>query len=256
MMRLLLILVCIFTFAVSHCDEGTAKQILIVVTSADNPPYEFIQYGNIVGFDIDLVKIICKRLNKELKIKDISFSSIISTLRSKQGDMAIAGITPTEMRNLSLDFSIPYQTNTSAIVMINTGEFNNVKQGAYFPCELLKNKTIGVQFGTHHETDIRAADIENLTIRRYDSVNNLIAEMTKTSNKIGPLYGIILGISEARAIVQKNKNLIFYKLKFNDSFAIAFPRASPLRKEVNRIITDLINEGKIAELEAKWDIEK
>jgi ABC-type amino acid transport substrate-binding protein len=45
-------------------------------------------------------------------------------------------------------------------------------------------------------------------------------------------------------------------LKFEDSFAIAFPKKSTLVEEVNRIINELISEKKISGLEDKWGISK
>ncbi|MDR2721018.1 MAG: transporter substrate-binding domain-containing protein [Puniceicoccales bacterium] len=254
MKKLLTLLASILLCSFASCvqDEGR----LIILTSADNPPYEFTSSGAIIGFDVDLVKIIAARLGKSYEIKDITFSSIIPSLHAMQADMAIAAITPTDLRRQNLDFSVPYQANTSALVVVKVRDFNNVKEGAYFPVELLKGRTLGVQIGTHHESDVKGADIDGVIIRRYDTVNNLVAEMMKSASGTGILYGIIIGVPEARAIVGKNSKLTFYRLKFEDSFAIAFPKGSPLRDDVNRIIDDLVAEGKISELESKWDISK
>ncbi|MDR1255603.1 MAG: ABC transporter substrate-binding protein [Puniceicoccales bacterium] len=229
---------------------------LIVLTSADNPPYEFVSSGAVVGFDIDLINLVAKRLNRQCDIRDMPFPSLIPALRAKQGDVAIAAITPTDLRRKSLDFSIPYQNNVSALIIVKTEDFNNVAEGAYFPLELLKKRTVGVQFGTHHESDIKEVAMEGITIRRYDSVSNLVAEMEKSARGVGLLYGIIVGVPEAKAIVKQSKNLTFYRLKFEDSFAIALPKDSPLREDVNRVIESLGKEGKIAEFEKKWDIFK
>jgi polar amino acid transport system substrate-binding protein len=236
----------------ANCGRNSNK--LVILTTADNPPYEFIRSGEIVGFDIDLVKLIVMRLGKQFEIVDMPFSSVIPSLRAGRGDFAIASITPTDLRRESLDFSIPYQSNVSALVIVKTDLFKNVEAGAYFPCELLKGRALGVQLGTHHESDIKAANIDDVTIRRYDSVVNLVAEMLKSMRKVGTLYGIVVGLPEARAIVNKNPGLIFYKLKFADSFAIAFPKGSTLREDVNRVLGELIREGKISELESRWDI--
>lgn len=244
------VLLCSF----ANCEQSSDK--LVVLTSADNPPYEFVDSSTIVGFDIDLIKLIAERMGKRCEIRDMPFSSVIPSLRTGQGDMAIAAITPTDLRRQNLNFSIPYHNNTSALVIVRTEIFDNVEDGAYFPLELLKRKVLGVQLGSHHENDIRDANIEDLTIRRYDSVNNLVAEMAKSARGVGLLYGIVLGVQEAKTIVRQNNNLTFYKLKFEDSFAIAFPKKSTLVEEINRIINELISEKKILELESKWGISK
>ncbi|MDR2436099.1 MAG: ABC transporter substrate-binding protein [Puniceicoccales bacterium] len=255
MKKLFTLLISVLFCSFANCSQGNGNN-LVVLTSADNPPYEFMSSDAVVGFDIDLIRIIATRLGKSCEIKDMPFSSIIPALRAKQADMAIAAITPTDLRRQNLDFSIPYQTNTSALAIVKTRDFNNVREGAYFPIELLKNRTLGVQIGTHHESDVKEANIDGVTLRRYDNVNSLVAEMAKSANGTGILYGIVIGEPEARLIASKNPKLVFYRLKFEDSFAIAFPKGSPLRDDVNCILNDLAAEGKISELESKWDISK
>jgi ABC-type amino acid transport substrate-binding protein len=131
------VLLCSFAF----CQASDKK--LIVLTRADNPPYEFVSSGIIVGFDIDLVKLIVERLHRQCDIKDMPFASMIPSLGAKQADMAIAAITPTDLRKRTLDFSIPYQNNVSALIIVETKDFGNVEKGAYFPLELLKGRILG-----------------------------------------------------------------------------------------------------------------
>jgi ABC-type amino acid transport substrate-binding protein len=113
--------------------------------------------------------------------------------------MAIAAITPADLRKKNLDFSIPSQCNDSALAVVKTNDFDNIGESAYFPLELLKNCTLGVQLGTHHEADAKETGTEGATIRRYASVNNFVGEMEKSGHKVGTFYGIILGVPEAKA---------------------------------------------------------
>lgn len=248
-------LLCLSLFVINIiCCLGKQDE-LVVLTSADNPPYEYMRHGDIVGFDIDLAKEIATKLNRKLIIKDMPFSFIVPALMSKQGDMAISAITPTDARRENVDFSISYQDNISAIVLANKEEFANMLgTDAVFPIELLEGKTVGVQLGTHHETDIRAANIPDLTIKRYDNIGSMIAEISKSAAGNGTVYGLIIGFPEARKLVEKNPKLCVFHLKFSDSFAVAFTKNSPLRENVNRILVVLKENGRLDELEAKWDI--
>ena len=248
-------LLCLSLFVVGMvCCLGKQDE-LVVLTSADNPPYEYMRHGDIVGFDIDLAKEIATKLNRKLIIKDMPFSFIVPALISKQGDMAISAITPTDARRENIDFSISYQDNISAIVLADKEEFANmIGTDAVFPIELLEGKTIGVQLGTHHETDIRAANIPDLTIKRYDNIGSMVAEISKSAAGNGAVYGLIIGLPEARKLIEKNQKLCVFPLKFSDSFAVAFTKNSPLREHVNRILEVLKENGRLDELEAKWDI--
>ncbi len=256
MKRLLTILVGITLLITSSwgINYESNKKVLTIITSADNPPYEFVQYENIIGFDIDLIKIICDRLNKNYEIKNVPSDQLFSIIKSKQCDMAISGINSTQNASFGVIFSIPYLTNTKAIVMVNSGKFKNVSQGAYFPHQFLKNKTIGVKLGSQIESELYDLGIENLSIRYFTNLNELSSAIIKSSRHGEDLYGVIVNLQDAQSMVQQNKNLIFYKLKFGESFVIAFPKGSGLQTQVNRIITDLVDEGKISELESKWEI--
>jgi polar amino acid transport system substrate-binding protein len=251
MKRLLAVLISLIFAAHLVAADGD----MVLLTSADNPPYEFTRGGEVVGFDVDLAKIIAEKIGKRLVVRDMPFSSLIPALMAKQGDFAMAAISPTDARRENVDFSVPYQRNVSAVVVVNTAEFAYMAdKGATFPIALFGGKTVGVQLGTHHETDIRTANIPGISIRRYDGVNTMVAEMLKSAGGAGTVDAIVVGTPEAKEIVKKNPRLCHFQLKFADSFAIAFPKGSPHRDAVNKIIELLLENGKISDLEIKWDI--
>lgn len=240
------------TFCSLHANDNT----IIALTSADNPPYEYVKSGEIVGFDIDLAKEIAKEIGRKIEFKDISFSGFVPALLAGHGDCAIAAISPTNARSDSMDFSDPYFENRSAIVLLGKDKFSNVSNDAVFPLKLLENKTIGVQLGTHHEIDIAGSNVPGIKIRRYDYMTSMIAEMRKSSKGVGDLYAIIVGVPEAESIVRKNSDLMYYKMEFIDSCAIAFPKKSKLVDDFNAAIKRLKSNGTIKALEQKWGISK
>ncbi|MDR1233063.1 MAG: ABC transporter substrate-binding protein [Puniceicoccales bacterium] len=228
---------------------------LVLLTSADNPPYEFTRSGEIVGFDIDVAKIIAEKLGKTLIVKDMPFPSLIPALMSKQGDFAMAAITPTDARRENVDFSIPYQDNISAAVLVDSDEFSYMKNtNAIFPIALLEGKRVGVQLGTHHETDIRAANIPDIEIKRYDNIGTMIAEISNSANGNGTIYALVIGNAESHMVTKRNPKLCSFPLQFSDSFAIAFAKNSPLRIKINEILESLKETGRISDLEIKWDV--
>lgn len=235
--------------------HSAERNEIVLLTSADNPPYEFTRSGEIVGFDIDIAKIIAEKLGKTLVIKDMPFPSLIPALVSKQGDFAMAAITPTDARRENVDFSIPYQDNISATVLVDSDEFSYMKDtDAIFPIALLEGRTVGVQLGTHHESDIRAANIPDIEIKRYDNVGTMIAEISNSANGNGTLYALIIGNGEAHMMTKRNPKLCSFPLQFSDAFAIAFTKNSPLKAKINEILESLKETGKISDLEIKWDI--
>ena len=95
---------------------------LIMATNAAFEPYEYYQDQKIVGIDADMAQAVADKLGMELKIEDMEFDSIINAVTSGKADMGVAGMTITEDRLQSVDFSDPYTTATQVIVVRKSAE--------------------------------------------------------------------------------------------------------------------------------------
>ncbi len=102
---------------VSPADADHSNGTLIMATNAAFEPYEFYSNQKIVGIDAEMAQALCDKLGYELKIEDMEFDSIINAVTSGKADFGAAGMTITEDRLLSVDFSIPYTTATQVIVV-------------------------------------------------------------------------------------------------------------------------------------------
>lgn len=90
---------------------------LTVATNAEFEPYEYIENGNIVGIDIDIMQAICDILGMELRVTNIAFDSIIPEVTSGKADVGAAGMTVTEDRMQNVDFTDTYTTTTQVIIV-------------------------------------------------------------------------------------------------------------------------------------------
>lgn len=79
-----------------------------VGTNATLKPFEFYENGKVVGFDVDLIQLICDDLGYELEIVDMEFDALLTSLQLGKVDMVIATMTATEERKTVCDFTIPY----------------------------------------------------------------------------------------------------------------------------------------------------
>lgn len=93
---------------------------LVVATNAQFKPYEYYEDGKIVGIDMDMMRAICDKLGMELKIEDIEFDSIITSVQSGKADVGAAGMSVTEDRKKNVDFSNFYAETRQVIVVRNT----------------------------------------------------------------------------------------------------------------------------------------
>ncbi|MFC0864119.1 transporter substrate-binding domain-containing protein [Sphaerimonospora cavernae] len=92
------------------------------LTTCTNVPYEPFQFndenGKVVGFDVDIVDLVAKKLGVTQDIVDIDFAAIKSgaAMNARKCDLAAAGMTITDERKQNIDFSVPYFDSTQALM--------------------------------------------------------------------------------------------------------------------------------------------
>lgn len=101
----------------SPSDIEYPNGTLTMGTNAAFPPYEYWEGDSIVGVDADFAKAICDKLGYELVIEDMAFDAIITAVQSGKADFGAAGMTMTEERLQSIDFTDSYCTATQVIIV-------------------------------------------------------------------------------------------------------------------------------------------
>jgi polar amino acid transport system substrate-binding protein len=215
---------------------------LYVGTSADNPPFEFVQNGQIVGFDIDLINEIANKLGKKIIIKNMSFQSLVPAVTNSDVQIVIAGISATERRAENMDFSIPYLSFAMSVITKDSFKIDSIEQ--------LAGKIIGVQLGStwHNKATDIASDVANVKIRALANNLLLINELI-----LGNIDAIIAESSQFGRFEKLNKQLNKFTIPSSEClFAIAFTKDSSLKEDVNKIILELKATGYLDLLFQKW----
>ena len=76
----------------SSADSGSAE-VLVVGTEPTFPPFDTTDdQGNIVGFDMDLIKAIGEDQGFDVEFRNLEFDGLIAALQSGTIDIAIAGM--------------------------------------------------------------------------------------------------------------------------------------------------------------------
>lgn len=101
----------------SPADVDRSNGTLVMATNAYFEPYEFYQGDKVVGIDADMAQAVCDILGYELKIEDMEFDSIINAIQSGKADIGVAGITVTEDRLQSVDFTDSYASSKQVIIV-------------------------------------------------------------------------------------------------------------------------------------------
>ncbi len=149
------------------------KNVLTVGTNATFHPFEYRnEKDEIVGFDIDIINLIAKKLNIKVKIIDMPFDGLLAALGSKL-DLVIAGLTSTEERKKIVNFSQSYFESKQAILTLKNKDVKNE--------ESLKNLTIATQIGTTANEFIKNLQkkINSIKIKEYDEYDIMVQDLTK-----------------------------------------------------------------------------
>ncbi|MBD1913286.1 MULTISPECIES: transporter substrate-binding domain-containing protein [unclassified Leptolyngbya] len=226
-------------------DSNTAAQskTLTMATSADYPPYEFIQTSGgreeIVGFDVDIAKAIAEELGYEVQIQNIDFNGLIPALQADRADFVMAGMTPTEERKQNADFSIVYYEAKNTIV--------SRKDSGLTDAASLNGKKVGVQLGSIQEG--AAKEIQGANVVQLNRINEIIQEL-----KAGRIDAAIVEDTVAKGFIDANPDLEFNVIpnEGESGSAIAFPKGSPLKAEFDPVLQRMVDSGKITELVNKW----
>ncbi|MFL0248133.1 transporter substrate-binding domain-containing protein [Candidatus Clostridium stratigraminis] len=214
---------------------------LVVGTSADYPPYEFHKSvsGNdeIVGFDIEIAKEIAKDLGVKLVIKDMDFKGLLNALESGNVDMVLAGMTPTEERKQSVDFSNIYYKAAQTLV-VRTEDKDKIKT-----IDDLNGKGLGVQKGSIQE-DIAKNQLPKAQAKALGKITD-IALALKTKK----IDAAIIESPVAKAYVNANKDFSIsdIELKTEDAgSAVAVKKGeTDLVDAINKTLDKLTNSKAI-----------
>ena len=226
-------------------DETTTaapaeKETLVMATNAEFPPYEYHEGDAIVGIDAEIAQAIADKLGMELKIEDVAFDSIIPGVQSKKYDMGMAGMTVTEERLKSVNFSDSYAKGVQAVIVKEDSDIKSIDD--------IKGKKIGVQTST--TGDIYASDDygeENVT--KFD--NGAIAVQALQSDKVDC---VIIDNEPAKSYVAANKGLKVLETAYvEEDYAICFNKENKeLQDKVNGALKELIADGTVQKIIDKY----
>lgn len=227
-------------------------------TEAGFAPYEFLYNNEIVGVDIEIMKEVAKELGVKLVVEDVSFDTICASVSSGKADVGAAGITITDERKQSIDFSDPYTSTAQyMVVLIDNNDITKVED--------LAGKAIGVQQGTTSDIIVENL-IKDGTMK--DATSSGFTAPAVAAASLGKLDAVITDKLTAETIVANNtgKYKCFELVKADGSpaaeaeyygIAIAKGDNAELMKTINSVLERLKADGSISAWELKYqDIAK
>ncbi len=251
MKKIISLILCValmFTLALSltSCDKGKsleeiqAEGKLVIATSPDFAPFEYLEGTTVTGIEIDIMTKVCEKLGVELVIEQIAFDSVLPGVQAGKYDCGVSGITVTEERKENVLFSDVYYVAAQAIV---------VKADSAIASKAdLAGKKISAQSGT---------TAESYCLEEYGADNVKLFEANadaKTALTSGTVDAWVVDDLTAKKMCEGDSSVKILNEKMTEepyAFAFAFG-SETLVEAINPIIKDLIANGTMAEIFAKY----
>lgn len=222
-----------------------AKGKLVVGINAEFAPFEFHTMvdgkDTIAGFDLDLAKDIAKDMGVELEIKELSFDALLTTLQSGQVDVIISGLSATEERRKTVDFSDTYYKGTQVLLTTkgNLDKFNSFND--------LKERKIGIQLSSLQDKLMQSL-LPDGKYTKIESMNTLFLSLK--SNQIDGI--VTTKVVSEMAIAANPEFVIADKVQIDDSslnspgVAVALRKGSAsLQTQINGTVKRLKESGQM-----------
>lgn len=241
-------------------DLPKEGNVLTVGTAATREPICFINGKNEVsGFDGELARIISVKLGRPIVFKDMTFSALIPALMSGKVDVIITGMTATDERRKSVDFTTPYYKNSQVMIVRkpkgaekasekipDEGAKSGTK--AITSLDDLKHVKIGAMTGSTGER-LSLARFPMAETKSFDDIMDAVAAMNANQ-----LDAVIISDPTALNICKHNQNLcLIHEPLDKENIAIAVRKnEKDLLASLNNLIKDLKNDGTLDDLKKRW----
>jgi polar amino acid transport system substrate-binding protein len=224
-------------------EEG----VLHMATNATFPPYENVSDdGGFEGIDIEIAQAIADELGLELVVDDMDFSSILTAVQGGKADIAMAGMTVTDERKESVDFTVPYTTAVQVVIVPEDSPIKTVD-------DLANASMIGCQEGTtgyiYCSAPVEEDGYGEDHVTAYTSGPVAIQAL-----QAGKVDAVVIDNEPAKQYVASNPGLKILDTEFVvEDYAIGISKDNPeLYEAVNGALQKLIDDGTVQSIIDKY----
>lgn len=260
---LTMLMVIVFAFSLIACGnsgskdggdatEGKLASIekagkIVVYTDPNFPPFEYLGETGPEGVDMEIAKAIAEELGVEVEFQEAQFDSIIMAIKGGKGDIAISGMTITEDRQKSVDFSDPYVNSVQYLMIPEDSSLTTV--------ESLAGRSIGVAKGYTGSLliDFEINDPEGALNGTDSSFTEYPSAMEATLDlNNGKVDCVIMDEHVAKNISEKTEGVKAIELKYDsgdlaaEEYGVVMAKGNEdLLEKINAVVKKLKDEGQI-----------
>ena len=255
LMIVVLVLVCALVLCGCGNKEEESANTFTVGLECNYAPYNWTQTddsngavaindgsGYCGGYDVQIAKQIAASMNKDLVIVKTEWDGLIPAVNSGKIDAVIAGMSPTEERKTSVDFSEPYYESELVIVVKADSEYANATS-----LEDFEGAKIVAQLNTFHDTVIdQIPNVQHQTAMETFPAMIVAVESGKVDGYVSELPGAV----SAQA---SNPDLTYVEFADGEGFeaseedvaiSIAVKKGSTLLADINTALEGISEDDR------------
>jgi ABC-type amino acid transport substrate-binding protein len=220
---------------------------LLVGSDTAFPPFESIQGGKAVGFDVDLIDEIGKRIgNLQVQVQTAVFDTIFTALAAGRFDVVVSAVTIKPDRKKTVDFTDPY-FKADLSLSVRAADASRVRG-----VDDLKGKVVGTQSGTTSE-DCTNAELKAkgriANVRTYDTAVAAFDDLAAQR-----VDAVLIDLPTAETIAAQRTGIrVVQVIRTNEQYGIAVSKKNPnLREAINKALKSIRDDGTYRRLYVKW----
>lgn len=229
--------------AIAGSSAFAGERIRIATEGAYAPFNMKNTKGQLVGFDVDIAKALCAKMDANCSIVAQDWDGIIPGLMARKYDAIIASMSITAEREKSVSFTNPYYSNYLRFVAPNGSTLKTNKAG-------LEGKTIGAQRATISAQYLEDHFGKVVKIKLYDTQEAAYLDL-----KAGRIDAMLTDVYPAYDWMRKNKGFSFIgkQIDINDKIGIAVRKSdSALRMKFNKALAEIFKDGTYAKINKRY----
>ncbi len=237
----------------TSCSNDSANE-LVMATEASFEPFESLdENGNFVGIDIEIAKSFAEKQGKKLTINNIEFDAILPAIQTGKADFAAAGMTVTEDRKQTVDFTDTYYSASQVVIVKKDSTYASMTTKEEIETALNKNGIkIGCQSGTTGNSYIVGdesmdfAGLKNATCTPYST-----GYLACQSLKNGQIDAIIIDNEPAKLYLKNYSDLMILPnvVLTEEEYAMAVKKGNTeLLEKLNAFIKEIKEDGTLKKI--------
>jgi polar amino acid transport system substrate-binding protein len=228
-------LLCLISVAIIGCSKQDEAKVVRVAVSPSSPPMLFEDKGKIVGADMAIFEGYCQSRGCTLKVTPYDWQGMLDAVSSGKADVAFSGISITDKRKETMDFSEPYYDNAWHLVSTNK------KNIVITDLSQLKQYSIGYPRGMAY-SDLIQNELEPKgyyslkDVKLYPSYTEAVADLQNGNLDLAFIEEPVFADYKYKMKLPIESAYVF---KGFDQLGFAFAKGSKMRDDFNQYLTEL-----------------